>query len=188
MRKSRISAISAAEDQWLRRAYAAAVAGAKQVVGPDHNSPIRSHTTLGQLGASQWGWLVSGAIWGWVSTRAQQASDEGWDQESTIHLTGLEPEPWDAGMVISILPKLADACGADIDWAKPLNEWSKEMMGSFLLAAFRLIRHAEIARDVTEDQMSAKPVDANALARRLNAAAGGPLMTPAEFNDELPSF
>jgi hypothetical protein len=34
-----------------------------------------------------------------------------------------------------------------IDWAKPLNDWSRETMVKFLLAAFTLIRKAMTARD-----------------------------------------
>jgi hypothetical protein len=98
-------------------------------------------------------------------------------------MTALDPQPWDAGAAMAILPDLADTC-ADLDWSKPLAEWSRENITEFLLKAMPLIRKAMIARD-----MSAKGItrqsSAAAIARQANAAAGGPLMTPDEFNDEI---
>ena len=50
--------------------------------------------------------------------------------------------------------------------------------------AMRLIRKAMIARDLSDKGVSRKS-SAATIARQANAAAGGPLMTPDEFNDEI---
>jgi hypothetical protein len=161
VKKARISSISAEQDAWLRRAYAAGVAAAKDVVG--EAGPIRSNPAIGKLGDSEWGWIASAIIWGWIATRAQQAAEEGWDLEQTVRSTGLEPCPWDTGAVFKILPQLADAC-PDFDWSQPAGDWSKDALAGFLLTAFSLIRRATIARDAVEAQL-----------------AGNSLMTPAEL-------
>ena len=176
MRKARLSAISAEQDAWVRRAYAAAVAAGKDLVGDQ--GPIRSNTAIGKLGDSEWGWLASAIIWAWVSTRAQQATEEGWNSEETIRSSGLEPCPWDTGAIVGTLPQLAQACG-DFDWSRPASDWPKEALAGFLLTAFNLIQRATIARDVVEKQL--EPTSADVTARQINGAAGNPRMTPAEF-------
>jgi hypothetical protein len=98
-------------------------------------------------------------------------------------MTALDPQPWDAGAVAAILPELADAC-ADLDWSKPLAGWSREDIIEFLLKAMPLIRKATIARDLSDKGITRKS-SASTIARQANAAAGGPLMTPDEFNDEI---
>ena len=87
-------------------------------------------------------------LFGWISTRAEQAIAEEIDTELAVRMTGLDPEPWDAGAVASILPELAET--SDIDWTMPLAQWPRETMIDFLLTATRLIRKAEIARDLSE--------------------------------------
>jgi len=54
----------------------------------------------------------------------------------------------------------------------------------FLLAAMPLIRKAMIARDRSEKGVTQRS-SAAAIAPQANAAAGGPLMAPDEFNDEI---
>ena len=55
-------------------------------------------------------------------------------------------------------------------------------MVEFLLAAMRLIRKAMIARDLSDKGITRKS-SASTIARQANAAAGGPLMTPDEWDD-----
>jgi hypothetical protein len=98
-------------------------------------------------------------------------------------LVALDPQPWNAGCVTTILPDLANEC-SDVDWSKPLAEWPREVMVEFLLKAMRLIRKAMIARDLSARGVT-QQASAATVARRANAAAGGPLMTPDEFNDEV---
>ena len=98
-------------------------------------------------------------------------------------MTALDPQPWDAGAVAAILPELAAAC-PDIDWTQPLAAWSRETMIEFLLTSMRLIRKATTARDISERGITRKS-SADTIARQAKAAAGGPLMTPDELNDEI---
>jgi hypothetical protein len=58
------------------------------------------------------------------------------------------------------------------------------MVINFLLTAMQLIRKAMIARDMSERGIT-RSSSASMIARHANAAAGGPLMTPDEFSDEI---
>src|SRR6516225_9866873 len=110
MRKARtIGMVSetALEDEWQRRATAAAIEAARGVIAPD--GPIPPTTPIGRLSDGEWGWVVAAVLFGWIRVRAEQATAEQLDTEQCIHVT----------------------------------------------------------------------------ARRANAAAGGPLMTPDEWNDEI---
>jgi hypothetical protein len=180
MRKVGLVAESAIEDAWHRQATAAAIAAARGVV--KHDGPIPPGTPIGRLGEIEWGWLVAAILFGWISTRAQQAAAEQIDAEQVIRLTGLDPDPWDAGAVAAILSDLADTPG--IDWSNPLTEWPRETMVEFLTAALALIRKAVIARDLSAKGIT-RQSSANTLARQANAAAGGPLMTPDELDDPI---
>ena len=134
---------TAIEDAWLRKATTAAIAAARKVVT---GGALPSGTPVGRLSDHEWGWLVAAILFGWIETRAEQATSEGVDAELTVRATGQDPDPWDAGAVATILPDLAEV--VKVDWAKPLNDWSRETMVEFLLAAFALIRKAMTARDV----------------------------------------
>jgi hypothetical protein len=171
---------AALEDVWQRRATAAAIEAARQVIQFD--GPIPPGTPVGRLGEIEWGWITAAILFGWISTRAQQAASEQLDTEQTIRLTGLDPDPWDAGAVVAILPELADTPG--IDWSKPLAGWPRETMVKFLTTALGLIRKAVIARDLSDKGITRKS-SASVIARQANAAAGGPLMRPDEFDDEI---
>jgi hypothetical protein len=173
--------LSAIEDQWQRDATAAAIAGARGVVQMD--GPIPPGTPVGRLGDTEWGWILAAMLFAWISKRAEQATAENLDTERTIRMTALDPQPWDAGAVAAILPELADACSR-LDWSKPLTAWPKDDVIEFLLRAMPLIRKAMIARDMSEKGVSQKS-SAAAIARQANAAAGGALMEPSEFNDEI---
>jgi hypothetical protein len=173
--------LSALEDQWQRAATAAAIAGARGVVQMD--GPIPPGTPIGRLSDTEWGWLLAAILFAWIGKRAEQAATEQIDTEQVIRLTALDPQPWDAGAVAAILLELADAC-ANLDWSKPLSAWSREDITEFLLKAMRLIRKAMIARDLSDKGIT-RASSASTIARQANAAAGGPLMTPDELNDEI---
>jgi hypothetical protein len=173
--------LSVIEDQWQRDATAAAIAGARGVVQMD--GPIPPGTPVGRLSDIEWGWILAAMLFAWISKRAEQATAEQLDVEQTIRLTALDPEPWDAGAVAAVLPELAAAC-AGIDWSQPLTAWPRDTMVEFLLTAMRLIRRAMIARDLSDKGVS-RASSAATIARQANAAAGGPLMTPDEFDDEI---
>jgi hypothetical protein len=130
------------EDEWLRRATDAAIAGARKIAlssGPLMNTPV------GRLTDHEWGMIVTAVIFGWVKTRVQQAIAEGLDQEQTVRMTGFKPDPCDVAVVRSILPTLANKTA--IDWSLPLQAWPKDTMIDFLMLAWELINQSEIARD-----------------------------------------
>jgi hypothetical protein len=172
---------TALEDQWQRRATAAAIEAARGVI--QVGGPIPPLTPIGRLSDTEWGWILAAILFAWISVRAEQAAAENLDTERTIRMMALDPQPWDAGAVAAILPDLANAC-PDIDWSQPLAQWPREAMVEFLLKAMPLIRKAMIARDVSESGITRKS-GAATIARQANAAAGGPLMTPNELNDEI---
>jgi hypothetical protein len=137
-----MSAISKQEDDWQRRATAVAITEARKIAA---GSAALMNTPVGGLSDLQWGWILAGALFGWITTRWQQAITEGWNKDETVLLGGFSPSPADVAVVRSILPLLADQAG--IDWSKPLAAWSKEMMTDFVLLAWQLIRKAEVAHD-----------------------------------------
>jgi hypothetical protein len=183
--KLRVPSLSEQADEWLRKASAAAIAAVRRAIKDDGAIPPR--TPAGRLTDDELGWIVSGALFGWIATRSAQATTEGWDQERTIRTTGLVPnEPWDAGAVLAILPKLFDAC-PDLDWSKPVGEWPRETMAEFLLAALKLVRRAMIARDLSERRLTGGD-SADVIARQANRGAGGPAVTLDEFDSDTPPF
>jgi hypothetical protein len=173
---------SAIEDIWQRQATAAAIAAARGVVQMD--GPIPPGAPIGRLSDTEWGWILAAMLFAWISKRAEQATAEQLDTERTIRMVALDPQPWDAGAVAAILPDLADACADTVDWTKPLAQWPREIIIEFLLKAMPLIRKAVIARDLSDKGVTRKS-SVSMVARQANAAAGGPLMTPDEFNDEV---
>ena len=180
--KPRELSLSAQNDAWTKKASLAAVAEARKAIKDD--GAIPPGTPVGRLSDRELGWIVSGALFGWISARSQQAVEQSWDQEKTIRTTGLVPEPWNAGAVTALLPKLAEAC-PNLDWAKPIGEWPRETMAEFLLAALGLLRRAMIARDFSERQLTGGE-PAAIIARQANYGAGGPRMTPDEFDSGIP--
>jgi hypothetical protein len=134
--------ITKREDEWLRRASASAITEARKVALEEGSIRL---TPVERLNTAQWQWIVEAAIFGWVSTRCQQAIDEGLSQEQAVRITGMQPSPCDVAAVRSVLPALGNTTA--IDWSKPLSAWSKETMTDFLLQAWQLIKQAEAARD-----------------------------------------
>jgi hypothetical protein len=137
-----MGALTQQENQWLDKATAAAVAGARKIAsssGPLMNTPV------GRLSDHEWGMIVTAVIFSWIEVRVQQAISESRDSEQMVRFSGLSPSPCDVAVVRSILPALADTAG--IDWALPLNAWSGDTMTNFLLLAWRLLGEAETARD-----------------------------------------
>jgi hypothetical protein len=131
------------EDYWQAKATEAAIAAARKIAL--NSSGLPPMTPVGRLTDSQWGWIVTAAIFGWIKTRCEQAIAEGLDQEVAVRMTVLSPSPCDVAVVTSILPMLADK--ARIDWSQPLAAWSENTMTNFLKLAWQLILQAETARD-----------------------------------------
>jgi N6-adenosine-specific RNA methylase IME4 len=130
------------EGEWQAKATAAAIEGARKVALSFKGAQgIPATTQVGRLTETQWGWIVTGAIFGWVRTRCEQAIAEGFDQENAGRMTGLSPPPCDVAVVTSILPALADQAG--IDWSLPLAAWTQDTMINFLMLVWDLTTKAE---------------------------------------------
>ena len=171
------------DDAWQRRATAAAIVAMRKMIS---GGAIPPATRLDRLTDIELGWLHASGLFAWISTRAEQATAEGMDTELALRLTGLDPEPWDAGAVMSVLPEIGEI--KDIDWSKPVMQWPKDMVVRFLLGAMPLIRRAMIARDVGGGGVSTRHKSLEEMQRVASAEAGGPLMAPGELDDLAPPF
>jgi hypothetical protein len=184
MRNSKMTAIAADRDEWMRRATDATIAAAKDLIADD--GPIRPGVPVGRLTGPEWGWICSTVVWAWIAARAEQAATEGRDSERVVRSSGFVPDPWTTGAIVSVLPELFEAC-PDLGWSTPIGAWSKDEVTEFLTQAFGLVQRALAARDLTEERV-AGATNADVTARRMNAAAGNPRMTIQELNDDLPPF
>jgi hypothetical protein len=158
---------TAINDVWQRDATAAAIAAVRDITKP--GGVIPPGAPVGRLSDVELGWIVAAVLFGWIAKRAEQAAAEELDTERTVRMTGLDPDPWDAGAVAAILPDLGRI--PDLDWSQPLNAWPRDMMVEFLMAALSLIRKAITARDL-----------ADGITRKSRAAKTAP---EADFNDTL---
>jgi hypothetical protein len=170
--------LSAIEDVWLRRATAVAIEEARAVVSGGAMQPL---TPIGRLGEVEWGWIVAAVLFGWIRTRAEQATDTGIGVEQSIRTIGVDPDPWDIGSITSILPELAAA--NVVDWSKPLADLSADEMMLFLNDALTLIRKAMAARDRGQSLVTRRTPAGTA--REALAAARGSLIAPDELNDPI---
>jgi hypothetical protein len=134
--------LSEQEDAWQAEATASAVADARSIA---QSQAGLANTPAGKLSDSQWGWIISAAIFAWIKTRYRQAVAEGLDQEQ--HVARMDPSPRDSAIVQSILPMLADQ--SSIDWSKPLAGWSKQEMIGFVGLVGRLIDEAKATLERT---------------------------------------
>lgn len=166
------------DDEWQRRATAEAIAACKDVVSGDG---INARAMIGSLSDLEWGWIVAAAIFGWIKTRAEQATVEGRSLDETVRNMGRDPDPWEVGALVTILPQLGQI---EADWSKPIGEWSKEQITSFAWNIHRLTDSALAARDLCKSGMLA--IDRNRTEREASAMAGGPLMSRREMDDEIP--
>jgi hypothetical protein len=134
--------ISKREDDWQAKATATAIAEARKIA--TGSAPLMN-TPVGRLTDLQWGCIIAGALFGWITTRHQQAIAESWDPEEAVTDGGFTPCPTDVAAVRSILPKLANQAG--IDWSQPLSSWSKDTMSDFILLAWQLVSRADCERE-----------------------------------------
>jgi hypothetical protein len=181
-RKIGVPSAEAIDDIWQRRATAAAIAAVRQVL--DGGDAIPKAASVGRLTDLELGWLVAAAVFGWIRTRAEQATAEGWDTEQTLRVSRLDPDPWDVGAVTHILPQLANLDG--FDWSKPVTAWSKDTITRFVLAAMKLTSAAMLARDLGGGGITTKRKPLEQMQRVASAEVGGSLVTPNELNDDLP--
>lgn len=167
------------EDEWQQRATQSAIDAAKKVVGDGLNA----RASIGSLSDIEWGWIVAAVIFGWIETRAKQAVAEGRGYDEVIQSMPRDPAPWEAGAVASILPQLGNL--KDVDWSKPVGEWSKEQIVSFSWQIHKLVDEALAQRD---QGASGKIVTfSKDKAERNNSAAhGGGYMSRHDMDDEIP--
>jgi hypothetical protein len=153
MRTSVQAAIHMPRDPWTKQAYAACLSSVKELITGDV-PPINPSLKIERLVDSEWTWFVGTVVWTWIATRSEQAATEGWNDERAIRATGLDPDPWTAGAIAAVLPELAEAC--DLDWAKPVIEWTKDEVVAFITTAITLTRRAVAARNVVEEKLAGK--------------------------------
>lgn len=126
--------------EWMKRATAESIRAARDVV-----KAIPPNVPVGRLQDQEWGWFVAAIVFAWIRVRAEQATSAGLEMEDTIRTVLGDQQPWDHGAIATILPRLATE--AKIDWARALNDWSKDEMIGFLGLAFSLMLPALVARD-----------------------------------------
>jgi hypothetical protein len=143
-KKLRLPSLSAIEDSWQREATRVAIENARVAV---RSGTVPPNTPIGRLSDTEWGWIIAAILFGWIDTRARQAVDNGVGVNKYIRHTGIDPDPWDAGAIASILPELAKP---EIDWTKSLAEFTRDEMIEFLGDAYNLIGKAMLARDSGE--------------------------------------
>jgi hypothetical protein len=167
------------EDEWQRLATSAAISAARNVVS---SNGINGRAMVSSLSDIEWGWIVCAAIFGWIETKARQAVAEGCSCEEAIRSMPRSPAPWESGAVASILPALGEL--QNIAWDKPVTEWSREQIISFIWQLYKMTDAAVAARD---EGVTDKIVKfSRAIAERENSAAnGGPLMALGEAREAL---
>jgi hypothetical protein len=168
------------DDMWQRKATAASIIAVRELVA---GGVIPPATPISRLSDSEWAWFTAANIFAWIKCRSEQATAEGWNTELALRLTGLSPQPWDAGAVESVLPDLAEMQG--VDWSKPIMSWPKDMMVKFLIKALNLIHAAMVARDVGGG-IAHRGKGLEEVQRIASAEAGGPLLAPGELDDSIP--
>ena len=167
-RKLRLPSLAAIEDCWQREATRVAIEKARAAIS---GGAVPPNTPVGRLSDTELGWIVAAVLFGWIDVRARQAVGNGIGIEKHIRDTGLQPDPWDIGAIETILPELARP---EIDWSKPLAEFTREEMIEFLGDAYTLIGKAMLARDTGEKLVT----------RRL--PLGVAQQPEGDFNDEPP--
>jgi hypothetical protein len=168
-RTFRLLSPSAFEDAWLRQATAAAIAAARAVVSAGTVPPM---TPVGRLSDTAWGWIFASILFAWMRERATQATSNGLQVEKQIQQTGLDPDPWLAGAIATVLPELANT---KVDWNASLAELSRDELIAFLGDAYTLIQKAVRARELGEHQITRRPPT-------------GPTTENAPWNDPIPAF
>lgn len=170
--------MSKADDKAIKDATEAAIASARSVVA---NGDINQRAMIGSLSDTEWGWIVAAAVFGWIKSKAQYAINEGLSTEAAIRQTGRSPEAWEAGAVQAALPALG---GIELDWSKPVGDWSRDEVTQFAWHCYREIDGA-LARQA-DNTPNIVRYNTDAVGRELSAANGGPLMTPDEMDAEIP--
>lgn len=170
------------EADWEAKATQSAIDAAKDVVSGEG---VNSRAMISSLSDIEWGWIAAASIFAWIKTRAQQAVEEGVSAEIPIRtMTHREPSPWEFGAIETILPALGDL--KEVDWNKPVGEWSKSQIISFAWQIYRLSDTALQARDDGAADKIVQRLSQPRMERENSAAHGGPLMSRKELDDDIP--
>ncbi len=168
------------ESDWMAKATQSAIDGAR-----DGASSINGRAMISSLSELEWGWIVMGAVSGWIISKAKQAVAEGIGYNKAItDMPTRDPAPWESGAVETILPSLGGLPG--VDWTKPIGEWSKDQIVLFAWQIHRLVNVALMARDVGETDKIVQNIEKSVAERELSAKNGGPLLDRKEMNDDIP--
>ena len=170
------------EDEWQRIATASAIAAVRDVV-----AGMNGRTSISSVSEIEWGWIVAASIFGWVKSRAEQAVAEGTPTESKIRtISARNPEPWEAGAIHTILPGLAEL--PDVDWEKPLGEWSKDQITAFAWQSYKLTDQALARRDAGASPNTLARFNKEKSERETSAANNGPLMSRSELSKTMDDY
>lgn len=173
---------NASEADWDAKATLSAIAAARSVISGDG---INARAMISSLSDIEWGWIVAAVIFGWIDTKAQQATAEGISSDVTIRtMTARDPAPWETGAIATILPALGGL--QNVDWSKPVGEWSKDQIVAFAWQIYRLTDGALAARDDGATDKIVRRLGKNQMEREMSAHAGGSLMGRHELDDEIP--
>jgi len=163
--------------EWDAKASQAAVDGAREAT-----ESINPRAAISSLSSTEWMWIAMGAVFGWIKTRSQHAIAESKSYDKTIReMPQYFPEPWDAGAVESILPKLGDLKG--LPWEKPLGDWTKKEMVRFAWNVHYLIDGAIARREEGADGKIVTIKSQAVMEREMSARQGGPLWDRKEYDD-----
>lgn len=170
------------ETDWDAKATQSAIAAAREVIGANG---INTRSMISSLNELEWGWICAASIFGWIKTKAEQATTEGIGYDVTIRqMAHRDPAPWEAGAVATILPALGGLQG--VDWNKPIGEWSKDQIVSFAWQIYRLTDSAIAARDEGATDKIVQRYSQPEMERELSAKNGGPLLARKELHDDIP--
>ena len=166
------------EAEWMEKSIQASIDAAKQVI-TEHD--INGRAMIGSLNDLEWGWIACAAVFAWIRTKSEQAVAEGIGYDEAIRsMPGHFPQPWEAGAAASILPALGDIPG--VPWDKPIGDWSKDQITTFVWNIHALVDKALMARDEGAEckitQTSQEKTE-----REMRAKHGGPLLARGELND-----
>lgn len=129
-------------------AYSAAIAMAKECIGPDDDLMLlNANAKLGTLSDQEWRKLAHAMVSGWICARSRQLTVERFGDETFFLATGEVPEAVELGTCESTLPALGDLVEKLGLGSKPINDWMKGQVLLFIWTAAELVEQARVARD-----------------------------------------
>ena len=170
------------EADWDAKATQSAVDAARAVVSGEG---INARATIGSLSDIEWGWIAAASIFAWIKTKSEQAVEEGTSYELPIRtMKSRDPQPWEAGAIATILPALGNM--QNVDWSKPVGDWSKDQIVSFAWQIHKLCLAALAARDEGSGDKIVRRLNQPEAEREFSALHGEPLLARGELNDDIP--